>query len=400
MTEKEKLKDSPAWRKWGPYLSERQWATIREDYSANGDAWNYTTHETARSKAFRWGEEGIGGVSDDQQYVCLALSMWNGKDPFLKERLFGLTNPEGNHGEDVKELYWYTDNVPSHSYMKMTYRYPQQEFPYEMLRQVNRQRSAHEPEFEIEDTGIFEADKYFDVEIECAKNDATDLLIRYTVHNKSSEEAALHLLPTVWYRKLSDWSDEKKRPSVSLTNKNELLLETKHIGDYYLYASGSPQFLFTENETNNEKLFNAPNKTIHVKDGINEFVVNGNSNAVNNDNSGTKAAAYYLLNIPAGKSEQVCVRLSRKKQSDPFAVADEVINREKKNADEFYQDSTAENNAAGQQIRRQAFAGMLWNKQFYYFNVNTWLKGDEGEPPPPASHSTIRNTDWKHLMAR
>ena len=399
MTEEEKLKQPAAWRKWGPYLSERQWATIREDYSANGDAWGFTTHDMARSKAFRWGEEGLGGISDDKQYLCMALALWNGKDPFLKERLFGLTNREGNHGEDVKELYYYLDNTPSHSYMKMLYKYPQQAFPYEQLLEENKNRSKQEPEFELIDTGIFNEDKYFDVFTEYAKNGETDILISYTIFNRANEDSVLHVLPTVWFRRLEEWNTDSSRPAISTIEKNAVLLDTDHIGEYYLYADGDPVFLFTENETNNEKLYGSPNKMHHAKDGINDCVVNGNKDAVNSDEMGTKAAAWYRVNVPAKESINIRLRLSKKKLSAPFADFEKICKREKDAADLFY---TAKLNAANPEqsaIQRQAHAGMLWNKQFYYFNVNKWLNGDPGEPPPPDAHQTMRNTDWKHLMA-
>ena len=399
MTEEEKLKTPAAWQKWGPYLSERQWATIREDYSADGDAWNFVSHEMARSKAYRWGEEGIAGISDDKQHLCLSLALWNGQDPMLKERLFGLTNSEGNHGEDVKELYYYLDNTPSHSYMNMLYKYPHRAFPYEQLRTENAKRTRNDPEFELIDTGIFNESKYFDVFIEYAKNSETDILICYSIYNRAGEDAVLHVLPTVWHRNLQEWGDESHRPSINIAENNSLLLDTKHIGEYHLYADGAPVFLFTENETNNEQLYGSSNKTAHLKDGINERVVNGRKDAVNVDGAGTKAAAWYQIKIAAGGKENIRLRLSKKEQPAPFEQFEQIVERERKNADDFYANKIDPEDPAKAKVQRQAYAGMLWNKQFYYFNVHQWLKGDPGEPAPPEGHKTSRNTDWKHLMA-
>ena len=399
MTEEEKLKTPAAWQKWGPYLSERQWATIREDYSADGDAWNFVSHDMARSKAYRWGEEGIAGISDDKQHLCMALALWNGKDALLKERLFGLTNREGNHGEDVKELYYYLDNTPSHSYMKILYKYPQQAFPYEQLRTENAKRTRNDPEFELIDTGIFNNNKYFDVFIEYAKNEEADILISYSIFNRAAENAVLHVLPTIWFRNMREWSDASHRPAISITENNSLLLDTKHIGEYNLYAEGTPVFLFTENETNNEQLYGSPNKTAHVKDGINERVVNGRKDAVNVEATGTKAAAWYQINIPAGGKENIRMRLSKKEQAAPFERFEQIFEREKKNADGFYANKIDNRDPIRVAVQRRAYAGMLWSKQFYYFNVHQWLKGDPGEPAPPEAHRSLRNTDWKHLMA-
>jgi len=399
VTEEEKLKTPAAWQKWGPYLSERQWATIREDYSADGDAWNFVSHDMARSKAYRWGEEGIAGISDDKQHLCMALALWNGKDALLKERLFGLTNREGNHGEDVKELYYYLDNTPSHSYMKILYKYPQQAFPYEQLRTENAKRTRNDPEFELIDTGIFNNNKYFDVFIEYAKNEEADILISYSIFNRAAENAVLHVLPTIWFRNMREWSDASHRPAISITENNSLLLDTKHIGEYNLYAEGTPVFLFTENETNNEQLYGSPNKTAHVKDGINERVVNGRKDAVNVEATGTKAAAWYQINIPAGGKENIRMRLSKKEQAAPFERFEQIFEREKKNADGFYANKIDNRDPIRVAVQRRAYAGMLWSKQFYYFNVHQWLKGDPGEPAPPEAHRSLRNTDWKHLMA-
>ncbi|MRS61567.1 glucosidase [Larkinella terrae] len=400
MTESEKLQYINTWRAWGPYVSDRQWGTVREDYSADGDAWNYISHDMARSKAFRWGEEGIGGMSDRQQFLCLALALWNERDPILKERLFGLTNQQGNHGEDVKELYYYLDNVPSHSYMKMLYKYPQQAFPYELLVTENRRRSRQEPEFELIDTGIFNDDQYFDVFIEYAKNDEHDILVRYTVHNRGLEAAPLHLLPTLWFRNTLNWNEPDKKPVISQIGANQLLIQTRNMGTYHGYAEGDVRFLFTENETNNLRLYNAPNPAGFVKDGINNYVVNGLQEAVNPQQSGTKAAVYYRVTVPAKSSLTFKLRLTNRENSQPFADFDAVFATQKANADDFY--ATKQSPAATEDerlVQRQAWAGMLWSKQFYHFNVNKWLNGDEGEIPPPENRKTIRNANWKHLIA-
>nr|WP_294896958.1 glucosidase [uncultured Pedobacter sp.] len=398
MKEVAKLKKPQTWRKWGPYLSERQWGTVREDYSANGDAWNYVTHDMARSKAYRWGEEGIGGLSDDQQILCLATSYWNGKDPILKERLFGLTNPEGNHGEDVKELYYYLDNVPSHSYMKFLYKYPQGEFPYQQLLTENQKRGKLDPEFELIDTGLFDDDKYFDVFTEYAKNTENDILIRYTIHNRGNEDAPLHFLPTLWYRNPLNWT-ETNRPVISPLDSKILLLQTKKMGDYYCYLEEKAPFLFTENETNNQKLYNAANATQHVKDGINDYVVNGKSEAVNPQPNGTKVAIYYQKQIPAKSSITIKLRLTDKKNIAPFKDFDEVFKTQISLADDFYAEKQKGKTEDEKLVQRQAWAGMLWSKQFYYYFVRDWLEGDKNEPKPPISHQIGRNEDWEHLMA-
>ena len=399
MTEQDKLKNPRNWRTWGPYVSERQWGTVREDYSDNGDAWNYTTHDAARSKAWRWGEEGIAGISDQQQIMCLALALWNGKDPILKERLFGLTNNEGNHGEDVKELYYYLDNVPSHSYMKMLYKYPQQAFPYQQLLQENRRRTRQNAEYELIDTGIFDTDEYFDVFTEYAKNNEHDILVKYTVYNRSQTNAELHLLPTLWFRNSQDWQHVDKRPVISQTDTTELLLETKTIGDYYCYADVKPEFLFTENETNNERLYGAANSLPYVKDGINDFVVDGKQDAVNPQKSGTKAALHYTLQVPAGVEVTVRLRLTNRKTERPFNNFDDLITAQIEAADDFYKTLQQAKNEDAKRVQRQAWAGLLWSKQFYYYNVNKWLTGDEGAPPPPATRKKGRNNDWRQLIA-
>ena len=401
MTEKDKLSQMRNWRTWGPYVSERQWGGVREDYSAGGDAWEYTTHDMARSKAYRWGEEGIAGISDSQQYINLALSLWNGQDAILKERFFGLANNEGNHGEDVKELYYYLDNVPSHSYMKMLYKYPQQAFPYKSLLEENKRRTRQEAEFELIDTGIFDDNKYFDVFIEYAKNNEHDILVQYTVHNRGHQTAPLHLLPTLWYRNTLDWDDVALKPEITIADKNTLLLQTKHLGDYYCYAEGDTSFLFCENETNNQRLYNTANAHPYVKDGINNIIVDGNAQGVNPHGTGTKAALHYTMEIPAAASVVIKLRLSNKKITTPFADFDTIINVQKTNADAFYSTCQIDTRTEDERmVQRQAWAGMLWNKQYYGFNINKWLNGDEGQPPPPDSRKTARNKEWKHLIAQ
>jgi hypothetical protein len=399
MTEQEKLKSPENWRKWGSYVSERQWGTVREDYSADGNAWNFITHDMARSKAFRWGEEGIGGISDQQQLICLSLSLWNGKDPILKERFFGLTNSEGNHGEDVKELYYFLDNVPSHSYMKMLYKYPQQAFPYEWLLEENRKRSKNEPEFELIDTGIFNNDQYFDVFIEYAKNKEEDILIQYSVYNRADEDAPLHILPNIWFRNTLDWENEPDKPDISIIDKNVLLIKHPILGSYYLFIDGDAELLFTENETNDQKLYQVDNKSEFVKDGIHEFVVNGNTNSVNAQQNGTKVAAHFKQTIKAKSAIQIKMRLVNSKINGAFNDFDQILKSEKANADTFYEEKQANKSEDIKLIQRQAWAGLLWSKQYYNYNVNTWLKGDKGEIQPPMSHQKGRNSDWKHLMA-
>ena len=403
--EQERMQDQYAekvnWLKWGPYLSERQWGTVREDYSANGDAWNSITHDMARSKAFRWGEEGIGGFSDDKQLLCTCIALWNGKDPILKERLFGLTNSEGNHGEDVKELYYFLDNTPTHSYQKMLYKYPQAGYPYDWLVQENKRRGRHDPEFELLDTDIFDDDSYFDVFIEYAKNSQEDILLRYTVHNRGKKEAQLHLLPQLWFRNTWQYEPEKGTPYITREETGMLLLHSDVLGDYYCYADGLPEFLFTNNETNTQRLYNTANAEAYVKDGINDFVVNGNRHAVNPNETGTKAALRYIRTIPAKESFVVNLRLTNKKISDPFKDFEDVFTKRAQEADKFYTAKQGDTTDEDQRnVQRQAWAGMLWSKQFYYYNVNRWLYGDPGQPPPPASRVNGRNNHWRHFISQ
>ena len=388
------------WLKWGPYLSERQWGTVREDYSANGDAWNYITHDMARSKAYRWGEEGIGGFSDDKQLLCLGLGLWNGKDAILKERLFGLTNSEGNHGEDVKELYYYLDSTPTHSYQKMLYKYTQEAYPYEWLIGENAKRGKTDPEFELLDTGLFDQNRYFDVFIEYIKNTEDDILIQYTVHNRGNQQAQLHLLPQFWFRNTWSYGPASAKPKITHQDKSTLLLQNEALGSYYCHVDGETEFLFTENETNNERLYHSANQTAFVKDGIHEHVVKNNPAAVNPEKEGTKAAAWFRLTVPAEGSVQVRLRLSANHQPDPFDNFDTIVNNRIKEANDFYTEKQKTGTSADENlVQRQAFAGMLWNKQYYFYDVDLWLKGDPGQPPPPKNRLSGRNRNWRHFLA-
>ncbi|MBX9852998.1 MAG: glucosidase, partial [Cytophagaceae bacterium] len=400
IAEKQRLAENETlnWKKWGPYLTERQWGTVREDYSPSGSAWEFVTHDNARSKAYRWGEEGIGGISDDHQNICFALSLWNGKDPILKERIYGLTGNEGNHGEDPKEYWYYLDSTPTHSYMKMLYKYPHNEFPYSMLVNENRRRSRHEPEFELSDTGIFDENKYFDVFIEYAKAGVDDILIKIRVVNKGKESARLNVLPTVWFRNTWSWNENTPKPKLFGISNNAIKLVNEEMGTYHLYCEGNPQLLFTDNETNYQKLYNVENKSKYCKDGINEFIVHNNGAAINIENEGTKASANYLIDVP-GESEYVIkLRLTQDSLNNPFQDYDALFNQRLKEADEFYGD--IQEGVIGddlKSVQRQAFAGMMWGKQFFYLNVQQWLDGDPGQMPPPESRKYGRNAHWRHL---
>jgi Glycosyl hydrolase family 63 C-terminal domain len=391
------------WRRWGPYLSERQWGTVREDYSPYGAAWDYFPHDHARSRAYRWGEDGIAGISDNHQRLCFAIALWNGEDPILKERLFGLTGTEGNHAEDVKEYYFYLDNTPSHAYMKYLYKYPHLAFPYTQLVQENQRRGYHDPEFELMDTGIFEDDRYFDVVIEYAKNSAEDMLIQISVTNRGSEERSLHLLPTLWFRNTWSWDTTGKKPSLkeySSTDQTHLI-EANHptLGTRWLYCESPDKLLFTENETNYERLFGTKNTSPFVKDGIDRYVIHKEESAVNSEQVGTKAAGYYLLTIGAGQEKVVRLRLSDSADlSEPFGDAfTSILKTRQFEADEFYRriDPNPLSDDA-RNVQRQAFAGMLWSKQFYHFVIENWLKGDPNQPPPNRQYE--RNAEWIHLF--
>ncbi len=385
------------WRKFGPYLTERQWGTVREDYSPHGNAWEYVSHDAARSKAFRWGEEGIGGVSDNKQLLCLSVALWNKKDPIIKERIFGLTGNEGNHAEDCKEEYYYLDSTPTHSYMKMLYKYPQQEYPYARLVEENRRRGKLDPEFELIDTGIFDENKYFDVFIEYAKAETDDLLVRITVHNRGTEKADLHVLPHAWFRNTWSWGYDDYKPEMYRDDEGCIKITHRDLGSYYFTADGKPTALFCENETNTRRLYNFPN-TGTCKDGINDFITNGDRQSLNAIPKGTRMAYNYDLSIPAGKSKSIRLRLSDKFIPEPFKDFDALFSQRLKDADEFFNEMQADlKDEDEKKIQRQAIAGMLWSKQFFYYDVAKWLKGDPSQPPPPEGRIHGRNRDWTHL---
>jgi hypothetical protein len=385
------------WREWGPYLSDRQWGTVREDYSPYGNAWDYFPHDHARSRAYRWGEDGIAGWGDEHLYLCLGVALWNERDPILKERFFGLTNSEGNHGEDVKELYYYVDGTPTHSYMRMLYKYPQATFPYTQLVQETRRRGMAEPEFEIVDTGVFDGDRYFDVQVEYAKGGIDDILMLITVHNRGDQEAPLHVLPHLWARNIWSWETDPKKPRLAAVG--DAAIEAVHpelpLASMTLLCDGAPELLFCENDSNPRRLFGM-NTVGYFKDGINDYVVNGAREAVNPDRVGTKAAAHYRLNLKAGASAQLRLRLvSEGGGFDDFAA---VMRARRAEADEFYdtlQQDMDDPDAC--LVQRQALAGMLWSKQFYCFFVREWLEGDPLQPPPPPSRLHARNADWGHV---
>lgn len=385
------------WRKFGPYLTERQWGTVREDYSEGGNAWEYVSHDAARSKAYRWGEEGIGGISDNKQLLCFAVALWNQKDPILKERMFGLTGHEGNHAEDCKEYYYYLDSTPTHSYMKMLYKYPQQAFPYSWLVEENKRRGKLDPEFELVDTGIFNDNRYFDVFIEYAKADTEDILIKITVHNRGPEKATVHVLPQVWFRNTWSWGNDDYKPEMYRDDEGCIEMNHRDLGCYYLVGDDKPPSLFCENETNSLKLYNFPREG-SSKDGINDYLVQGNNESVNFVARGTKAAFNYELNIAAGKSKAIHLRLSSAFHPEPFQNFNELFKERVKEANDFFgemQEGIKDNDE--KDIQRQAIAGLLWSKQFFYYDVATWLKGDPSQPPPPQQRKNGRNKDWTHL---
>ena len=396
--EETRLKDS-SWKKWGPYVSDRQWGTVREDYSANGDAWNYITHDIARSKTYRWGEEGIGGICDSEQLLCFAVGLWNKKDPIIKERYFGLSNPEGNHGEDVKELYYYLDNTPTHSYQKMLYKYPQQEYPYKWLLDENKRRSRNDPEFELIDTGIFDQDAYFDIFIEYAKNEQQDLLIKITVNNRGSIDAALNVLPTIWFRNTWAWGYDDYMPELTADSHGVIEVYHEKLGQMWLNAEGAPELMFCDNETNTRRLYNTDDGKQFYKDGINDHIVHG-ADTINSKKTGTKAAVNFDINVPAKQSVTLRLRLSQN-ASNGFEDFDILFDARKKETDEFYSDiNKGSTNADKILIQRQALAGMLWNKQFYYYDINHWLHGDPAEPRPPQQRINARNSKWTHFNTR
>ncbi|HET7259757.1 MAG TPA: hypothetical protein VFI75_08545 [Candidatus Acidoferrum sp.] len=419
------------WKRWGPYLSERQWGTVREDYSPGGTAWEFFPHDHARSRAYRWGEDGIGGISDRHQMICFGLALWNGRDPILKERLFGLTGNEGNHGEDVKEYYFYQDSTPTHSYMRMLYKYPQAEFPYDNLVAENRRRGREQPEYELLDTGVFEEDRYFDVFVEYAKGDVEDILIKITAVNRGPESALLHLLPSLWFRNTWSWGKDLRRPSMrrgpGVPGSECVELQHWRYGKRWLLCSGHPELLFTENETNYARLFKGRNRSPYVKDAFHEYVIRGNKSAVNPQQFGTKMAAYYSLQLDAGRTGTLKLRLT---DMEPLATMDtslgavgiitspghadrsegvpptndfgagfdNLFSIRQKEADEFYASRvSSELSDDAKNVTRQAFGGMLWSKQFYHYDVRTWLEGDPAGPVPPAGRLKGRNKEWTHF---
>ncbi|MGH7251433.1 MAG: MGH1-like glycoside hydrolase domain-containing protein, partial [Nitrospiraceae bacterium] len=407
------LKDGLKWKRWGPYLSERQWGTVREDYSANGDAWNYFTHDQARSRAYRWGEDGLGGICDDHQILCFALALWNGKDPILKERLFGLTNSEGNHGEDVKEYYFYLDSTPTHSYMKYLYKYPQAAYPYGDLGETNRRRSKEEAEYELLDTGVFNDDRYFDVFVEYAKDSPDDMLIQISVCNRGKTAASLHVLPTLWFRNTWSWPGGGSKPVLqSVKGANRSVIHTHHtdplfqesLADSYLYCEGAVPLLFTENETNLARLFGTANRSPYVKDSINEYVVHGQKDAVNPDAIGTKASPHYHLTVGPGATQVVRLRLTRSAPGelrDPFGKFEAVMKERLMEADEFYDaviPPAVKTDRDRANLMRQALAGMLWSKQYYYFDADQWLEEHHAHPLHRGDHQASRNREWFHMV--
>jgi hypothetical protein len=406
------------WQKWGPYLSDRAWGTVREDYSAYGSAWDYFSHDQARSRAYRWGEDGIGGICDDRQRLCFAIALWNEKDPILKERFFGLTGNQGNHGEDVKEYYFYLDSTPTHSYMKMLYKYPHEEFPYQKLLKENQRRGRKELEFELLDTEIFNTDNYFDIFIEYAKASPEDFLIKITATNRGLEAKNLHLLPTLWFRNTWSWGYDSNKPSLKEEEeKGEgrrekglgeriIVAEHKELGKYWLYCENivdsihELNLLFTDNETNYQRLFGTENISAYVKDGINNYIVNEQKDAINPQQTGTKAAAHYLLNLAPGETKSVRLRLTNNNSDSDF-IGEEfnlIFQQKQEEADKFYSQLTPfAISKEHSNIQRQAFAGLLWSKQYYYYKVDEWLKGDPAMPTPPPERKKGRNRQWIHL---
>ena len=403
----DEAREGKKWRRWGTYLSERQWGTVREDYSATGDAWHYLPHDHARSRAYRWGDDGLLGFCDNRGLVNFAVALWNGKDPILKERLFGLSGPEGNHGEDVKEYYWYLDGTPTHSYQKALYKYPQREFPYEQLRAMARAIGRDGPEPELLDTGVFDEDRYFDVQIEYAKADVEDVLVRVTVTNRGPDAHALDVLPTLWFRNTWSWggseADSQKRPEVRAVasgGEGVLAIESmqEHLGRYVLYAEHASSLLFTENETHCERLFGSPSATPFVKDAFHDAVLHGDTRVVNPAMKGTKAAARYTLNVGSGESVVLRLRYRKDGSAAPFEDFDQVFAARIAEADAFYQAVMPE--ALGedeQRVYRQAMGGLVWTKQFYFYDLERWIRGDPGKPPPPKERLQGRNHEWRYL---
>ncbi|MEW6143401.1 MAG: glucosidase [Thermodesulfobacteriota bacterium] len=409
--EKKRLDDSrekiTPWKKWGPYLSERQWGTVREDYSDTGTAWDYFPHDHARSRAYRWGEDGLAGISDDKQTLCFAIALWNGNDPIIKERLFGLTNSEGNHGEDVKEYYFYIDSTPTHSYMKYLYKYPHAAYPYRDLVRKNREATRNQLEYELINTGVFDDDRYFDVFVEYAKDSPEEILISITAVNRGKETAELHVLPTLWFRNTWSWSEPTPKPSIRQikTGKEFTAAEASHeiLGQRFLYYEGKADLLFTENETNTERIFGTPNPSPYVKDGINDYIVSGRKEAVNPRKTGTKVSAHYSLTIAAGEEKTVRLVLSDKSPEpagrNPFRDFDKTTAVRKMEADEFYDSITPPSiDKDSKNVMRQALAGMLWTKQYYYFDLDKWLREHGADIMTMRSGKSVRNREWFHMI--
>ena len=398
------------WKKWGPYLSERAWGTVREDYSRGGNPWDFFPHDHARSRAYRWNEDGLAGISDRNQYLCFAVALWNGQDPILKERMFGLAGNEGNHGEDVKEYYFYLDSTPTHSYMKMLYKYPQQAYPYAELVAENKRRSYADPEYELLDTGIFDQDQYFDVFVEYAKAAENDILIKITAVNRAAQSAPCHILPTLWFRNTWDWGypngpmdDVPSKPSMRQipAQGGHTTIMTSHPtdGTHYLYFDSPTDLLFTENETNNEKLFGTANASPFVKDAFHRYVIDGEVSAINPNRIGTKAAGHRVYTVDAGATASCRLRLTPHAHPDPFHDFDAIFTTRQAEADDFYQKLQPPNLTQDiQTTQRQAFAGMLWSKQLYYFDVEQWLKEDAGKKKYAQPHYGVRNNEWEHLV--
>ena len=403
VTEQRRLNDAREkqipWKKWGPYLSERQWGTVREDYSKDGNAWDYFSHDQARSRAYRWGEDGLAGYCDDKQQLCFALALWNGRDPILKERLFGLTNSESNHGEDVKEYYFYLDSTPTHSYMKYLYKYPQSEFPYLDLVETNRRRSREELEYELLDTRIFDEDRYFDVFVEYAKADPEDTLIRISVHNRGPEAAELHLLPTLWFRNTWSWEEGQTKPVLGAIDEDKIYASHPELGGYTMQCEGTSELLFTENETNTGRLWGQPSASPYVKDAFHRYLIDRAANAINSGKTGTKAAAHYRLQIPGGGSRVVRLRLNTKATKDAFVSFDQVFENRLAEANEFYERITPRTLSEDERrVHRQALAGMLWSKQYYYFDLDKWLTEHDAHPMVGSGSGNARNADWFHML--
>ncbi len=387
------------WKKWGPYLSERQWGTVREDYSEGGNAWDYFSHDQARSRAYRWGEDGLAGISDDHQQLCFALTLWNGKDPILKERLFGLTNSESNHGEDVKEYYFYLDSTPTHSYMKYLYKYPQAPYPYANLVDTSRGRSRSEFEYELLDTGVFDQHRYFDVFVEYAKGSPDDILIQISIHNRGPDPAELHVLPTLWFRNQWSWAGSADRPTLQRAG-NAVKAVHPTLGECHLHCDGDPPLLFTENETNTQRIFGVPNRTPYVKDSINDCIVHGKQEAVNPEQKGTKAAAHYRVTVKPGEAQVIRLRLSSSAPGKKgiFSDFDDIVAIRHREADQFYDTVIPGSlNADQANVMRQALAGMLWSKQFYHYDVDRWLEERGSDPFKENRKQAPRNEHWHHM---